>query len=69
MDVSAATARSSNDSERIDAVDTSHDAKDGLLPPFSRDDTSRTSTEENKFQSAISAWRSQHRNPPVITAG
>ncbi|KAI4152230.1 MAG: hypothetical protein L6R39_001853 [Caloplaca ligustica] len=57
MDLSAATARSSNDSERVDTTDNSHGTKDGLLDPASSNDTSRTSTEENKFQSAISAWR------------
>ncbi|KAL8656705.1 MAG: hypothetical protein Q9210_000046 [Variospora velana] len=57
MDLSAATARSSTDSDRVDTRDTSHDAKNGLLPPTSSNDTSRTPTEEHKFQSAISAWR------------
>ncbi|KAL8773329.1 MAG: hypothetical protein Q9209_001723 [Squamulea sp. 1 TL-2023] len=57
MDLSAATARSSNDTERDDATDASQAAKDGALPSHSSNDTSRTSTEDNKFQSAISAWR------------
>ncbi|KAL8789999.1 MAG: hypothetical protein Q9213_000885 [Squamulea squamosa] len=57
MDLSAATARSSNDTERDDATDASQAAKDGPLPSHSSNDTSRTSTEDNKFQSAISAWR------------
>ncbi|KAI4194329.1 MAG: hypothetical protein LQ348_002666 [Seirophora lacunosa] len=57
MDLSAATARSSIDSDRVDTRDNSHDAKDGLLPPGASNDTPGTSTEENKFQSAISAWR------------
>ncbi|KAL8686403.1 MAG: hypothetical protein Q9218_007130 [Villophora microphyllina] len=57
MDVSAATARSSNDSERDDLTHVSQVAKNGLLPSNPSDDTSRTSTEENKFQAAISAWR------------
>ncbi|KAL8827553.1 MAG: hypothetical protein Q9170_006972 [Blastenia crenularia] len=57
MDLSAATARSSNDSERVDMTDDLHERKDGLLAPNASNDTSRTSTEENKFQSAISAWR------------
>ncbi|KAL8730802.1 MAG: hypothetical protein Q9181_004546 [Wetmoreana brouardii] len=52
MDISAATARSSNESER----DAHASRKDGLLPVNSSNDTSRTS-EENKFQEAISAWR------------
>ncbi|KAI4090067.1 MAG: hypothetical protein LQ344_004997 [Seirophora lacunosa] len=57
MDLSAATARSSIDSDRVDTRDNSHDAKDGLLPPGASNDTPGTSAEENKFQSAISAWR------------
>ncbi|KAL8988353.1 MAG: hypothetical protein Q9177_002561 [Variospora cf. flavescens] len=57
MDLSAATARSSTDSERVGTRDIPHDAKNGLLPASSSNDTSRTPTEENKFQSAISAWR------------
>ncbi|KAL8699858.1 MAG: hypothetical protein Q9224_001232 [Gallowayella concinna] len=57
MDISAATARSSNDTERDDTTDASHTAKDGLLPSHSSNDTSRSSSEENKFQAAISAWR------------
>ncbi|KAI4260135.1 MAG: hypothetical protein L6R42_004197 [Xanthoria sp. 1 TBL-2021] len=57
MDLSAATARSSNDTERDDTTDASQAAKDGLLPSHSSNDTSRTSSEENKFQGAISAWR------------
>ena len=55
MDVSAATARSSNDSERDQHTDGSKAVQDGR-PSH---DTSRTSAEENKFQGAISAWRSQ----------
>ncbi|KAL8733101.1 MAG: hypothetical protein Q9166_002293 [cf. Caloplaca sp. 2 TL-2023] len=57
MDISAATARSSNDTERDDNTDASQAAKDGLLPSQPSNDTSRTSSEENKFQGAISAWR------------
>ncbi|KAL8968712.1 MAG: hypothetical protein Q9197_004735 [Variospora fuerteventurae] len=57
MDLSAATARSSTDSERVGTRDIPHDAKNGLLPASSSNDTSRTPSEENKFQSAISAWR------------
>ncbi|KAL8929682.1 MAG: hypothetical protein Q9172_000361 [Xanthocarpia lactea] len=57
MDISAATARSSNDTERDDTTDTLQAAKDGLLPSHSTNDTSRTSSEDNKFQGAISAWR------------
>lgn len=59
MDISAATARSSNDTERDDTTDASQTAKDALLPSTASNDTSRTSSEENKFQGAISAWRSQ----------
>ncbi|KAL8675608.1 MAG: hypothetical protein Q9168_000120 [Polycauliona sp. 1 TL-2023] len=54
MDLAAAT--SPNDTDTTDA---SHAAQDGLLPLHSSNDTSRTSAEENKFQGAISAWRSQ----------
>ncbi|CAO1599337.1 hypothetical protein XANCAGTX0491_003069 [Xanthoria calcicola] len=57
MDLSAATARSSNDTERDDTTDASQAPKDGLLPLHSTNDTSMTSSEENKFQGAISAWR------------
>ncbi|KAL8705584.1 MAG: hypothetical protein Q9201_001325 [Fulgogasparrea decipioides] len=54
MDISAGT-RSSNESERDAATHASR--KEGLLPVDSSNDTSRTSTEDNKFQAAISAWR------------
>ncbi|KAL8940488.1 MAG: hypothetical protein Q9211_002249 [Gyalolechia sp. 1 TL-2023] len=57
MDLSAATARSSNESERVDTTDNVQDPKDGLRAPNWSDNTSRNSSEENKFQSAISAWR------------
>lgn len=63
MDVSAATARSSNDSERDNSTDASKAGQDTLLPSNPSNDTSRTSTEENKFQAAISAWRSQSIRP------
>ncbi|KAI4205985.1 MAG: hypothetical protein LQ346_001364 [Caloplaca aetnensis] len=48
MDLSAATARSSTESDRVDPPNTSHEAKEDLVPPSNN--TSRTSTEENKFQ-------------------
>ncbi|KAL9038580.1 MAG: hypothetical protein Q9180_003049 [Flavoplaca navasiana] len=57
MDLSAATARSSNDTERDDPTDASQAAKDSLLPSHPSNDTSRISSDENKFQGAISAWR------------
>ncbi|KAL8936193.1 MAG: hypothetical protein Q9216_005060 [Gyalolechia sp. 2 TL-2023] len=57
MDLSAATARSSNESDRVDNTDNLQHPKDGLPAPNLSDDTSRNSSEENKFQSAISAWR------------
>ncbi|KAL8744406.1 MAG: hypothetical protein Q9190_003338 [Brigantiaea leucoxantha] len=57
MDVSAATARSSNDTDRDDITDISHTAKDGLQASSLSNGTSRPSSEDNKFQSAISAWR------------
>ncbi|KAL8948662.1 MAG: hypothetical protein Q9222_005173 [Ikaeria aurantiellina] len=57
MDVSAATARSSNDTDRDDITDALHTNKDGLSGFNTSNDTSRTSNEENKFQGAISAWR------------
>lgn len=69
MDLSAATARSSDDSERVNATDNLQDPKDGRLPPGSSDDTSRTSTEENKFQSAISAWRGQLEARNTVALG
>ncbi|KAL8997101.1 MAG: hypothetical protein Q9169_003537 [Polycauliona sp. 2 TL-2023] len=57
MDLSAATAGSSNNSQHEDTADSSTALKDGLLPSHSTNDTSRTSAEDNKFQGAISAWR------------
>ncbi|KAL8816303.1 MAG: hypothetical protein Q9223_004665 [Gallowayella weberi] len=57
MDISADTARSSNDTERDDTTDASRPVKDALHPSHSSNDTSRSSSEENKFQAAISAWR------------
>ncbi|KAL9596345.1 MAG: hypothetical protein Q9219_005862 [cf. Caloplaca sp. 3 TL-2023] len=57
MDLSAATARSSNESERVDTTDILRDTNNNQRPSNPSDDTSRTSAEENKFQSAISAWR------------
>ncbi|KAL8868098.1 MAG: hypothetical protein Q9174_005218 [Haloplaca sp. 1 TL-2023] len=53
MDVSAATARSSNESERDQHPNGSKPVQEGN----SSHDTSKTSSEENKFQGAISAWR------------
>ncbi|KAI4099732.1 MAG: hypothetical protein L6R37_005842 [Teloschistes peruensis] len=57
MDLSAATARPLNDSERDDSTHASKAVSNGLMPSDPSHDTSRTSTEENKFQGAISAWR------------
>lgn len=57
MDLSGTAARSSNDSERDDSAHASQAASIGLLPSNPSHDTSRPSTEENKFQGAISAWR------------
>ncbi|KAL8804883.1 MAG: hypothetical protein Q9182_002285 [Xanthomendoza sp. 2 TL-2023] len=57
MDISAATARSSNETERDDTTDASQPVKDAQHPSHSSNDTSRSSSEENKFQAAISAWR------------
>lgn len=57
MDLSAATARSSNESDRVYTTDNLRDPKDSLRIPDSSNDTSRDSIEDNKFQSAISAWR------------
>ncbi|KAL8715472.1 MAG: hypothetical protein Q9220_000806 [cf. Caloplaca sp. 1 TL-2023] len=57
MDVSAATARSSNDTERDDTTDALQAKNDALPTSKTSNDTSRASSDENKFQGAISAWR------------
>ncbi len=61
MDVSAvAESRSSGDSDRDGLNDSSSTTKDGRTTSSALSNgVSRPSAETNKFQSAISAWRSK----------
>lgn len=62
MDVSAlAEARSSMDNDRNGLIDGSQPVEEALVTPLSNGRVP-PSNEENKFQSAISAWRSKSRN-------
>lgn len=61
MDVSALDeTRSSMDNDRNGLLDSSQPVEEALVIPLSNG-RSPPSNEDNKFQSAISAWRSKSR--------
>lgn len=61
MDISAlAEARSSMDNDRNGLIDSSQAAEETFVTPLSNG-RPPPSSEDNKFQSAISAWRSKSR--------
>lgn len=61
MDISAlAESRSSMDNDQNGLIESSQPAEEALVKPLSNG-RSPPPNEDNKFQSAISAWRSKSR--------